>query len=67
MTASAAIFAKLAKLTPLVQPLSLDEAWIDLSGTERLHGAPPAMMLSATGSVTVSNDQIVRPVLASSA
>jgi DNA polymerase-4 len=32
-------------LTPLVQPLSLDEAWMDLSGTERLHGAPPAETL----------------------
>ena len=30
------------RLTPLVQPLSIDEAWLDLSGTERLHGAPPA-------------------------
>ncbi|CAN1492787.1 DinP Nucleotidyltransferase/DNA polymerase involved in DNA repair [Caulobacteraceae bacterium] len=40
------IFAKVRDLTPLVQPLSLDEAWIDLSGTERLHGAPPAMMLA---------------------
>lgn len=40
------IFDKVRALTPLVQPLSLDEAWIDLSGTERLHGAPPAMMLA---------------------
>jgi DNA polymerase-4 len=40
------IMAKLEALTPLVQPLSLDEAWIDLSGTERLHGAPPAVMLA---------------------
>jgi DNA polymerase IV len=40
------IMEKLAALTPLVQPLSLDEAWIDLSGTERLHGAPPAVMLA---------------------
>jgi DNA polymerase-4 len=40
------IMAKLDALTPLVQPLSLDEAWIDLSGTERLHGASPAVMLT---------------------
>ena len=33
-------------LTPLVQPLSLDEAWMDLSGTDRLHGAPPAETLA---------------------
>ena len=33
-------------LTPLVQPLSLDEAWMDLSGTERLHGHPPVETLA---------------------
>lgn len=33
-------------LTPLVQPLSIDEAALDLSGTEALHGAPPAAVLS---------------------
>ena len=33
-------------LTPLVQPLSIDEAVMDLSGTERLHGAPPAVVLA---------------------
>ncbi len=33
-------------LTPLVQPLSIDEAALDLSGTERLHGAPPAAVLA---------------------
>jgi DNA polymerase-4 len=37
------------RLTPLVQPLSLDEAWIDLSGTERLHGGPPALPWPAAG------------------
>jgi DNA polymerase-4 len=43
---SARIMAKLDALTPLVQPLSLDEAWMDLSGCERLHGGPPAQVLA---------------------
>jgi DNA polymerase-4 len=40
------IFEKVRQLTPLVQGLSLDEAWMDLSGTDRLHGAPPALTLA---------------------
>lgn len=43
--ASRAIFDKVRALTPLVQTLSLDEAWIDLSGTARLNGGPPAYQL----------------------
>ena len=45
-TESRRIMAKLGALTPLVQPLSLDEAWMDLSGTERLLGGPPAHTLA---------------------
>jgi DNA polymerase-4 len=43
---SARIMEKIRRLTPLVQPLSLDEAWMDLSGTERLHRAAPALILA---------------------
>ena len=38
--------AMMQELTPLVEPLSLDEAFLDLSGTERLHRAPPAVLLA---------------------
>jgi DNA polymerase-4 len=40
------ILSLAAELTPLIQPLSLDEAWMDLAGTSRLHGAPPAVTLA---------------------
>ncbi|HUZ12021.1 MAG TPA: DNA polymerase IV [Caulobacteraceae bacterium] len=40
------IMERLRALTPLVQSLSLDEAWMDLSGTERLHHAAPALSLA---------------------
>ena len=45
-TESRRIMEILGKLTPLVQPLSLDEAWLDLAGCERLHGGPAAWVLA---------------------
>ena len=38
--------ALMLKLTPLVEPVSIDEAFMDLSGTERLHGMSPAQSLA---------------------
>lgn len=40
------IRAHMDALTPLVQPLSIDEAFLDLSGTATLHKAPPALVLA---------------------
>lgn len=44
--ASKAIRAMMEQMTPAIEPLSLDEAFLDLSGTQKLHGAPPAVMLA---------------------
>ncbi|OUY00796.1 DNA polymerase IV [Ponticaulis sp.] len=44
-TASRAIRARMDDLTPLVQQVSIDEAYLDLSGTEKLHGRRPAELL----------------------
>ncbi len=38
--------ALMGELTPLMQPLSIDEAAMDLSGTAALHGAAPAAVLA---------------------
>ena len=36
----------MGEMTPLVEPLSIDEAFMDLAGTERVHHAPPALALA---------------------
>ncbi len=51
MEAYSSVSQRIRKLilqfTPLVEPLALDEAFLDLSGTERLHGKSPATVLAA--------------------
>lgn len=67
------IRAMMLELTPAVEPLSLDEAFLDLSGTEKLHGAPPAVMLARlvqrmkqelglTGSIGLSHNKFLAKV-----
>ncbi len=67
------IRAMMEELTPVIEPLSLDEAFMDLSGTERLHGAPPAIMLArlvkrmqeelgVTGSIGLSHNKFLAKV-----
>ena len=36
----------MSELSPRIEPLSLDEAFIDLNGTEKLHGEPPALSMA---------------------
>ena len=61
----------MGRLTPLVQPLSIDEAVLDMAGTEALHGAPPAVMLARLArdierqiGVTVSIGLAANPLMA---
>ncbi len=65
--------AMMDELTPVVEPLSLDEAFMDLTGTEKLHGAPPAVMLARltkrmkdelgiTGSIGLSHNKFLAKV-----
>ncbi|KZZ66882.1 DNA polymerase IV, partial [Sulfitobacter sp. HI0129] len=71
--ASRAIRSMMEELTPAVQPLSLDEAFLDMTGTTRLHGAPPAVMLARlvkrmktelglTGSIGLSHNKFLAKV-----
>lgn len=70
---SRAIRAMMEEMTPAIEPLSLDEAFLDLTGTERLHGAPPALMLArllqrmetelgVTGSVGLSHNKFLAKI-----
>ena len=38
--------AAMREVTPVVEPVSVDEAYLDLAGTERLYGAPAAASLA---------------------
>ncbi|GGX41862.1 DNA polymerase IV [Tateyamaria omphalii] len=71
--ASRAIRDMMEEMTPAIEPLSLDEAFLDLTGTARLHGAPPAVMLARlikrmrdelglTGSIGLSHNKFLAKV-----
>jgi DNA polymerase-4 len=45
-TAGREVRRMMLELTPLVEPLSIDEAFLDLSGTMRVHGLSPAKVLA---------------------
>jgi len=60
-------------LTPQIEPLSLDEAFLDLNGTARLHHAPPVLLLArllkqmeeeigVTGSVGLSHNKFLAKI-----
>ena len=71
--ASRAIRTMMEELTPSIEPLSLDEAFLDMTGTARLHGHPPAVMLARlvrrmktelglTGSIGLSHNKFLAKV-----
>jgi len=69
---SAEVMAILREFSPLVEPVSIDEAFLDLAGTERLHGSPAELartlkhrILEAvhlTGSVGVAPNRFLAKV-----
>lgn len=67
------IRAMMEALTPAIEPLSLDEAFLDLTGTQRLHGAAPAVLLARlvkdmeeklgiTGSIGLSHNKFLAKI-----
>jgi DNA polymerase-4 len=46
VTVGRQVRAMMQALTPLVEPISIDEAFLDLAGTQKLHGRPPALVLA---------------------
>ena len=61
------------EMTPAIEPLSLDEAFLDLSGTQKLHGLPPAVVLARlivcmrtelglTGSIGLSHNKFLAKI-----
>src|SRR5438477_304659 len=44
----------LAKFSPIIEMVSIDEAYLDLAGTERLHGSPFAAADKLLGTITSS-------------
>ncbi len=70
---SKSIRTMMEELTPAIEPLSLDEAFLDLNGTQRLHNASPATMmarlvrrmrdeLGLTGSIGLSHNKFLAKV-----
>ncbi len=71
--ASRVIREMMLELTPAIEPLSLDEAFLDMRGTRRLHGTAPAVMLARlvkrmkdelglTGSIGLSHNKFLAKV-----
>ncbi len=70
---SRAVRKMMDELTPSIEPLSLDEAFLDLNGTRKLHGVPPAIMLARltkrmkdelgiTGSIGLSHNKFLAKI-----